>query len=1361
MADNGSTYRCVVSNTAGTATSNSATLTVLDGTPPVISQLAASAITQTAATISWQTNEPADGQAFYRRSGTTSYLQTSLASSLTTAHSRSLAGLQAATTYEYFVQSADAAGNESSSTPIRTFTTAAPNQPPVASLTAVPTSGDRPLVVSFNGSSSSDPDGSIASRTWDFGDGGSGSGVTVSHTYSVAGSYVATLTVTDTAGASDSASVTILVTDPIVAPSITTQPVGRTVNEGQSATFSITASGTAPLAYRWQRGGVDIAGATQASYTTPAASMADNGSTYRCIVSNTAGTATSNPATLTVRDVTAPVISQIGTSGVTTSQATVTWVTDEPSNSQVFYRPTGTSTYQQTTIAPALVVNHSVALQGLQSGRIYEYHVRSADQAGNAAVSTDRSFTTGSPANQPPVASFTANPTSGDAPLDVAFNGSASSDTDGSVVSWSWTFGDGGTASGVTTSHRFVSAGSYAVTLTVADDDGALSSTARTIDVVQPTLAPAIVEEPLDATVAQGMTPTFSVSATGTPPLSYQWRKNGANIQGATGTSYTTPPVTLGDDSSAYRCVVTNAAGSTLTRSAVLQVNPPGPRATGTVVLYTFDEGQGDVVGDLSGRGQPLDLAITDTRDVSWVPSGLSIDVPTVLDSGAAATKVRNAVGASNEITVEAWLSPADTTQGGPARVVTISSNGNNRNAALGQEADQWRAHLRTTVKGNSGAPPLASPAGSAIDTVQHVVFTRDSSGLERMFVDGEELSSQIETGSLSNWDDRYRLFVANEISANRPWLGVLYLVAVYDRALSLPEIDQNYAAGPHATAPNRPPVVDVTADTTSGDAPLTVRFDASGSSDPDGTIVSYTWTFGDGTNGGGIGPTHVYSAGGNYVARVTATDDRGASASATLDIAVATPPLPPTIAVQPADLTIVEGQTATFRVTAQGTPPLTYQWRRDGTAIPGATAPAFTTPPATMADHGSNYRCAVSNLAGSVTSAAATLTVIDGSVPVISQVQVTGVTETRATIGWNTNEPATTRVYYRVSGSGAFQSTPLVSTPVTSHSVQLQGLVSDTVYDYRVESADATGNTASSPTSVFSTAAPPPNQPPNASFTTSATSGEAPLNVLFNAGASSDPDGSLVSYSWTFGDGATGGGTTPSHVYTSAGAFTVTLTVVDDGGASDSASRTISVTLFPVTISVQPVDQDLAEGDQATFTVVASGSSPLTYRWKKNGELITGATGRSYTTPPVTLADDGATYRCVVSNLAGAVASDLATLTVADGTGPVIGQVVVSGITATTARITWTTDEPASSRVIYRRVGDSGWLQSPLDPSLITGHDVQIQALTPATTYEFRVRSVDVDGNVSTSPDQQFDTAAGTGLPGTVPNLRRTDKRN
>jgi len=1362
LADNGSTYRCLVDNVVGSAVSASATLTVLDGTAPVISQLQATAITQTGATVTWLTNEPADGQVFYRRSGTTSYLQTPVATSLTTGHSMNLQGLAAATTYEYFVQSADAAGNEASSTPVRTFTTDAPDQPPVANFTATPTSGDRPLPVSFNASASSDPEGPIASYAWSFGDGASGSGATVSHTYSVAGSYVATLTVTDGAGAPDSATVTILVSEPTVAPSITSQPVNRTVNEGQTATFSITASGTVPLAYRWQRGGVDIPGATQPSYTTPAASMADSGSTYRCIVGNTAGTATSNSATLTVLDVTAPIISQVTTSGVTTSQATVTWVTDEASNSQVFYRPAGASTYQQTTVAAALVVNHSVTLQGLQSGTTYSYHVRSADQAGNAAVSADASFTTTSATNQPPTARFTANPTSGEAPLDVAFNGSTSSDPDGSVASWSWDFGDGGTGTGATVSHRFASAGSYTVTLTVADDDGALSSTTGTIDVDEPTLAPAIVEEPLDATVAQGMTPTFTVSATGTPPLTYQWRKNGANIQGATVPSYTTPPVTLGDDLSTYRCVVTNAAGGTLSRSAVLNVDPPGPRAEGAVVLYAFDEGQGDVVGDLSGQGQPLDLTITDTGDVSWVQSGLSIDASTVLDSGAAAEKVRDAVVSTNEITVEAWISAANTTQSGPARLVGISTNGNSRNVALGQEADTWRAHLRTTVKGNSGTPVLSSPAGGATDTVQHVVFSRESSGLERIFVDGEEVSSQVETGNFSSWDDRYRLFVANEIGANRPWLGVLYLVAIYDRALSLLEIDQNYAAGPHAAAPNRPPVVQVAADTTSGDAPLTVRFNTSGSSDPDGTIVSFAWTFGDGTSGSGAAPTHVYAAGGNYTATVTATDDGGSSAVATLAITVAIPAVAPSIIANPAGATVVEGQTATFAVIAQGTAPLSYEWRRNGTAIAGATASSYTTPPATTADDGANYRCVVSNLAGSTSSAPATLTVVDGTAPIITQVQVTGVTQTSATVGWTTNEPATTRVYYRVSGAGSFQATPLASALVTSHAVQLQNLTSDTSYDYRVESRDAAGNTATSATAIFATAGPPPNQPPNASFTTSATSGEAPLNVVFDAGGSSDADGSIVAYDWNFGDGTTGGGRTPSHVYTSAGAFTVTLTVTDDDGATDFASRTISVTLFPVTITAQPIDQDLAEGQRATFTVAASGSPPLTYRWKKDGVVIDGATGTSYTTPPVTLADDGATYRCVVSNLAGPVNSDLAMLTVADGTGPAISQVQATAVTSTTARITWTTDEPASSRVVYRRVGDSNWLQSALDSSMVTSHDVPLQALSPGTAYEFHVRSVDSDGNVSTStPDQQFNTTVVTGLPGNVSNVRRTDKRS
>ena len=87
---------------------------------------------------------------------------------------------------------------------------------------------------------------------------------------------------------------------PDLPPSITNQPIGRSVTAGQSATFSVSASGTAPLSYQWQKNGADITGATKPSYTIPAATAADNGAAFRCAVSNSAGTAMSDAAVLTV-----------------------------------------------------------------------------------------------------------------------------------------------------------------------------------------------------------------------------------------------------------------------------------------------------------------------------------------------------------------------------------------------------------------------------------------------------------------------------------------------------------------------------------------------------------------------------------------------------------------------------------------------------------------------------------------------------------------------------------------------------------------------------------------------------------------------------------------------------------------------------------------------------------------------------------------------------------------------------------------------------------------------------------------------------------------------------------------------------
>ncbi len=85
-----------------------------------------------------------------------------------------------------------------------------------------------------------------------------------------------------------------------VAPYITAQPANQTVAPGQAATFSVGAAGAAPLNYQWQKNGADITGATSSSYTTPVTTASDSGEMFRVMISNTAGSVTSNSATLTV-----------------------------------------------------------------------------------------------------------------------------------------------------------------------------------------------------------------------------------------------------------------------------------------------------------------------------------------------------------------------------------------------------------------------------------------------------------------------------------------------------------------------------------------------------------------------------------------------------------------------------------------------------------------------------------------------------------------------------------------------------------------------------------------------------------------------------------------------------------------------------------------------------------------------------------------------------------------------------------------------------------------------------------------------------------------------------------------------------
>jgi hypothetical protein len=292
---------------------------------------------------------------------------------------------------------------------------------------------------------------------------------------------------------------------------------------------------------------------------------------------------------------------------------------------------------------------------------------------------------------------------------------------------------------------------------------------------------------------------TFTVGADGEPPLHYQWARDGGDIAGATSSVYVLDPTQMSDDGATFQAVVSNAYGVATSRVATLTVS--GDRVTdGLVVLYRFNENGGNVVNDTSGVGGPLDLTIADTSTVHWVPGALSIDASSVITSSVAATKILTACQVSNAISIEAWMEPANITQEGPARVITMSdSSGSSANFTLGQGTfggqppDVIDVRLKTTDSPGS----LTTEAGHVTTNLLHVVYTHAGTGETYIYIDATDRAAAMRTGALSNWTTTFPLSLANEPTGDRSWVGVLHLIAVYDRDLSFQEVQQNYAAGP------------------------------------------------------------------------------------------------------------------------------------------------------------------------------------------------------------------------------------------------------------------------------------------------------------------------------------------------------------------------------------------------------------------------------------------------------------------------------------------------------------------------------------------------------------------------------------
>ncbi|MGP8155317.1 MAG: immunoglobulin domain-containing protein [Candidatus Acidiferrales bacterium] len=315
---------------------------------------------------------------------------------------------------------------------------------------------------------------------------------------------------------------------------------------GQTAAFSVVATGTAPLSYQWQENDANIAGATSASYTTSATTTSESGSTFTVVVSNSAGSATSASATLTI-----------------TSGAVAPTISTQPASQTVTAGQTATFSVVAAGTAPL------------------SYHWQK--NGANITGATATSYTT--PAT-------------------------ASSDS-GSTFD-----------------------------VVVSNTAGTITSAAAALIVNAAAVAPTITTQPTNQTVTAGQTATFSVVAAGSAPLSYQWQKNGANITGATATSYTTPATASSDSGSTFDVVVSNTAGTITSAAATLTVNA----AVQHSVALTWDASTSTVVGYNVYRGtasggpytqiNPSLVAALDYTDSTVQDSTTYYYVTTAVDSG-------------------------------------------------------------------------------------------------------------------------------------------------------------------------------------------------------------------------------------------------------------------------------------------------------------------------------------------------------------------------------------------------------------------------------------------------------------------------------------------------------------------------------------------------------------------------------------------------------------------------------------------------------------------------------------------------------------------------------------------------------
>ncbi len=821
--------------------------------------------------------------------------------------------------------------------------------------------------------------------------------------------------------------------------------------------------------------------------------------------------------------------------------------------------------------------SHTYAVAGT-----YTVTLTATDDDGDTATTTGT--VSAAEPNLPPVAGFTYECTA----LTCSFT-DTSSDPDGTITTYMWRMGDGLSTNAQNPTYTYGSPGTYTVTHWVYDNGASSDTVSAAVTVFAPGEAPT-ASFTVDCT---DLTCTFMDTSTDEQGSVVAWAWDFGD--GAASTDQHPTHTFAGAGTFTVRLTATDDVGATddFTRSVIVPSGNQPPTAAftsscsdltcsftdtsadgdGAVVSWAWDFGDGSTSTDqhpthsYSGTGS-YTVTLTSTDDggaTDAVTASVSVVAPnappvagfTYQCTDLACTFTDTSTDSDGTITIHQWNMGDG-----------VGTNAVNPSHTYGASGTYTVTHW---VYDNGGAGDTVSTAVTvfAPGEAPTASFSVSCAGLTCDFTD----ASTDDQGSVVSWS--WDFGDGTSSSAQHPSHAYAADGTYTVTLTATDDVGASDAFSRAVIVPsgNQPPAASFVSSCTD----LTCGFTDT-SADGDGTMVSWSWDFGDGTTATDQHPTHVYGVAGSYTVTLTATDDGGASDVATGTVVVTEPNAPPV-----AGFTYVcSGLSCTFTDTStdsDGTITI-YQWNMGDGVGTNARNPSHTY--AAPGTYTVTHWVYDNGAASDTVSQAVTV----GEAPVASFTPTcTGLTCDFTDTSTDGDGSVVFWSWDFGDGVTSFAQNP-------THTYTAAGSYTVTL---NVQDNDGAGATA---TQTVTVSAPPPNQAPTAAFTSSCTE----LACGF-ADGSSDSDGTIVSWSWDFGDGAASTASNPSHTYGAAGTYTVTLTVTDDDGATNESSQALTVSAPPAQITLSAVGYKVRGRHQADLTW--SGATSANVDVYRNGVIV------------------------------------------------------------------------------------------------------------------------------------------------------------